>query len=138
MPGNRAAVEQFRKDLVAWVERLHELLGAVLDPACLARIRALENAHLARMLRRANPLDDADLPEAEISMVCAKLEHHPSKLLALWIHVTFRQLWALSDHRVILLDKSDALPAWGGQVGDTEKNRINPYKSYIWRISTPA
>lgn len=71
VPGGRVAVEQFQKDLVARVERLlerftppRELLGAVLDSACLARIRALENAHFARVLRRAEALEDADFPGA--------------------------------------------------------------------------
>ncbi|WJM95248.1 hypothetical protein QEP73_16875 [Pseudomonas defluvii] len=64
-------VEQFQKDLVARVERLlkhftppRELLGAVLDPTCLSRIRALESAHFARVLRRAEALDDVDFPQA--------------------------------------------------------------------------
>ncbi|WP_194792054.1 aldehyde dehydrogenase family protein [Pseudomonas sp. UFMG81] len=73
VPGGRVAVEQFQHDLVARVEQLlqrfnppRELLGAVLDPGCEAEIRACEGAHFAKVLRRTEPLVDADYPQARI------------------------------------------------------------------------
>ncbi|MBC3437738.1 aldehyde dehydrogenase family protein [Pseudomonas sp. BW16M2] len=71
VPGGRVTVERFQHDLVARVEEVlgrfappRELLGAVLDRSRLAEIRACEDAHFARVLRRAEVLEDVEYPQA--------------------------------------------------------------------------
>lgn len=71
VPGGRVSTEQFQRDLVERVEQVlqrfspkRELLGALLDSNSLAQIRACENAHFAKVLRRAEVLSDPDFPNA--------------------------------------------------------------------------